>query len=558
MNNIQRLWGSVSGFGITEHHNNPQRLRLKFHNQLLLLLTIGNILSVLAGIATLNLQNILIGLLLTALNTTALYFNYKGYSEQVLKIAIGFSMVLMVFNAFFWQDAYYFFVFLYPFSIVIFFLLRAFTFKWVLSLLFLGAIATTIYFTYQHFPNQDGQLNQDFVLIIISIITTLILLTLYQVETKLYENSLEEKQLSLSQANNLAGIANLIYLKEQDKYAFSDNFFDLLQLDKNSDTDLITALATILPADKHKKLVKLYQHQISDLTVDFQSNISDNWFKLIGNTIASDTGKPQKIILSFLDITNEIHKEQQIKKLLDEVTASNDELQEQTLKLEKSNEELRQFAYISSHDLQEPLRMVGNFVQLLEEEYADKIDAEGKTYIKYAVDGVTRMSALIDDLLEYSKVGKSIESTVKVDLEELIQEKIFDLNAILSEKNGQVIFNNLPSFIYAYPRQLSILFHNLIHNGLKFNTSTTPTITISCEERSDDYLFKVKDNGIGIATKNHQQIFEIFKRLHRKEQYKGTGMGLAIVNRIVEKHNGKIWLDSELGKGTTFYFTIAK
>ncbi len=232
-------------------------------------------------------------------------------------------------------------------------------------------------------------------------------------------------------------------------------------------------------------------------------------------------------------------------------------LEKSNLELTRSNEDLEQFAYVASHDLQEPLRMVGNFVQLLEEEYNDKLDDEGKEYIGYAVNGVTRMSVLIEELLQYSRLGKKNHSYEKVDLDKIVNEKLTDLSMIIDQKNAIINKPVLPSII-CVPGQIGIIFYNLINNALKFNESIQPKIDIDFKEEKKYWNFSISDNGIGIAPEYQKQIFELFKRLHRKEEYSGTGIGLSICKKIINYHKGEIGLDSTVGKGTTFHFTISK
>ncbi len=262
-----------------------------------------------------------------------------------------------------------------------------------------------------------------------------------------------------------------------------------------------------------------------------------------------------KLIEAIGDKRNQLKvQNDQLEAMVKERTRS---LEQSNAQLKSSNEDLEQFAYVASHDLQEPLRMVGNFVQLLEEEYKEKLDEDGKTYINYAVDGVSRMSLLIEELLQYSRVGKKEEQVSLVDLNELIEQKKSDLGLLINRKNVVVKTATLPS-INCIRGQIGILFFNLINNGIKFNKSFKPIIEIGCREEDTHWVFSVKDNGIGIPGAYQKQIFELFKRLHRKEEYSGTGIGLAVCKKIVEQHKGKIWLESEEGEGTTFFFSIFK
>ena len=222
----------------------------------------------------------------------------------------------------------------------------------------------------------------------------------------------------------------------------------------------------------------------------------------------------------------------------------------------RSNKELEQFAYVASHDLQEPLRMISSFTQLLSQRYKDKLDQDAQEFIQFAVDGAVRMQLLINDLLDYSRIGTRGKKFSPVDMQDVIGHVINNLNVIIQEKNALVTNDELP-VVVADSRQMIQLLQNLIGNALKF-CNTSPRIHISAREEKDHYLFSVKDNGIGIETQYFDKIFQIFQRLHPRDEYGGTGIGLAICKRIVERHGGKIWVESKPGKGSVFYFTIIK
>lgn len=313
-----------------------------------------------------------------------------------------------------------------------------------------------------------------------------------------------------------------------------------------------------------EKVIELYKHP---------EYISIDLLELKDGRMLERYSQPQQLggniigrVWSFRDVTEDLKSKQQIKGLLQEVRVQKEQLELQTLQLrqsndelQRSNKELEQFAYVASHDLQEPLRMVGNFVGLLEEEYENELGEDGKLYIKFAVGGVTRMSKLIDNLLNYSRVGRREILIKNVNIKEVIQHKILDLRERIKEKNAVVLVDNdLPSLITCEQEQIGIVLYNLIGNALKFNINEKPKILIGGEEKEDHFQFFVMDNGIGIDEKYQERIFEVFKRLHRKEEFEGTGIGLSLCKRIIIRHGGNIWFESELGKGTTFYFTISK
>ena len=226
--------------------------------------------------------------------------------------------------------------------------------------------------------------------------------------------------------------------------------------------------------------------------------------------------------------------------------------------LAESNTELERFAYIASHDMQEPLRMVKNFSQLIAEEYTDKLNDEGKEYIDFVTTGAERMQAMVDDLLEYARIGRNNTQRVSVNAAEEMKHVIENLSLIIKECKADVTYDDLPTF-KGNPVQFMRLMQNLIGNGLKYQTQDNiPKIHISVQDKGDNWCFSVQDNGIGIEEEFITQVFEPFKRLHSWDEYRGTGIGLALCRKIVENHNGKIWVTSSPGEGSIFYFTLEK
>jgi light-regulated signal transduction histidine kinase (bacteriophytochrome) len=232
-----------------------------------------------------------------------------------------------------------------------------------------------------------------------------------------------------------------------------------------------------------------------------------------------------------------------------------EKLKETMSELERSNTELDLFAYVASHDLQEPLRMVASYTQLLAKRYKGKLDADADEFIDYAVDGASRMQKMINALLAYSRVGTRGESFVPTDCQIILKQALDNLQMAIEESGAEVTYNSLPT-ITADASQLLQLFQNLLANAIKFRSDQPPRIHIGAKRKEDAWLFSVQDNGIGIAEEFFDRIFIIFQRLHRKSKYRGTGIGLSICRKIVARHGGHIWVESELGKGATFYFTI--
>ena len=232
-------------------------------------------------------------------------------------------------------------------------------------------------------------------------------------------------------------------------------------------------------------------------------------------------------------------------------------LSEQAEELKRSNEELQQFAYVASHDLQEPLRMVASYVQLLSRRYKGKMDSDADEFIDFAVDGATRMQGLINALLSYSRLGSRAKELAPTNLGSVFNDVMKNLKVVL-EDSGAVITNDELPTVMGDNVQLSRLFQNLISNSIKFRGEDIPRIHLSVQQKDEQWVFAVSDNGIGIDPEYFERIFVIFQRLHGKEEYPGTGIGLAVCRKIVERHGGRIWVESERGKGSKFCFTIPK
>lgn len=232
-----------------------------------------------------------------------------------------------------------------------------------------------------------------------------------------------------------------------------------------------------------------------------------------------------------------------------------DALKLRTDNLARSNAELERFAYVASHDLQEPLRMVASFTQLLARRYAGKLDAKADEYIGYAVDGAKRMQQLIADLLALSRVGTRGGEFRDAPLEDVISDVLLNLGPAIQDSGAAVTHNPLPTVV-ADRGQMAQLLQNLIGNAVKFRDAQPPRVHISAVEAEAGWTISMSDNGIGIAPEHAERVFQIFQRLHTRDQYPGTGIGLAVCRKIAERHGGKIWLDSTPGAGTTFHFTL--
>lgn len=260
-----------------------------------------------------------------------------------------------------------------------------------------------------------------------------------------------------------------------------------------------------------------------------------------GRVVRNTEGHSSRMVGCISDITERKRHEQELRAMAEE--------------LRRSNRDLQQFAYVASHDLQEPLRMVASFVQLLERRVKDQIPEEAREWINFAVDGVKRMQGLINDLLQYSRVGTRGKEFEQVDLNAVLEYVTTNLQAAIEEHKAQVTHDELPT-VLGDKVQLGQLFQNLVGNAIKFHGEKPPEVHVSAEQRDGKWLFAVRDNGIGIDPEYADRIFVIFQRLHTREEYAGTGIGLAICKKIVERHGGEIRVESDPGKGATFRFTL--
>ncbi len=269
-----------------------------------------------------------------------------------------------------------------------------------------------------------------------------------------------------------------------------------------------------------------------------------------GYIIRNEEGKAIRLVGATRDISERKESEALMLEL-------NNRLKQRAEELAASNIELERFAYIASHDMQEPLRMITSFLQLFKKKYEDQIDETAEQYIHFAMDGAERMKKLIMDLLEYSRVGSNKDDISEIDANGLLKEVANVFAGRVEEIHASILIDDLP-VIQANRTQLFQLFQNLVGNALKYNTASSPQIRIEGKEEANQFVFSVRDNGIGIKPIFFEKIFVLFQRLHHKNEYSGTGIGLAICKKIVERHGGKIWVESELGKGSCFYFTISK
>jgi PAS domain S-box-containing protein len=268
--------------------------------------------------------------------------------------------------------------------------------------------------------------------------------------------------------------------------------------------------------------------------VDIEANIS---------TIEDASGQAAEFLIVARDVTERKQMESQLDNSLAD--------------LQRSNAELEQFAYVTSHDLQEPLRMITSYIQIIEEDYKGKLDADADQFIAFVVEGAKRMHTLVNDLLAYSRVGTRGEPFMPTILGRVLSAATANLEVAIEESHAEVTHDELPT-VLGDESQLIQLFQNLVGNAIKFRSDATPMIHVGVETTNSDWLFSVRDNGIGIDMQYAERIFAVFQRLHAREEYPGTGIGLAVVKKIVERHKGRIWVESEPAKGSTFYFTFPR
>ncbi len=260
---------------------------------------------------------------------------------------------------------------------------------------------------------------------------------------------------------------------------------------------------------------------------------------------------------SFVQAVNEAYEQADADRLLLErsMELASRELIERNRALVQSNKELQVFAYVASHDLQEPLRMVAGYVQLLARRYKDKLDPDAMDFIGFAVDGVSRMQRLINDLLAYSRVETRQKPFESADLNLVLDHALQNIKVSIEESQAVITHDPLPTLVVDGP-QLGQVFQNLLSNAIKFRAQAPPKIHVSASRVDDQWTFSVIDNGIGIDPQYAERIFVIFQRLHTAAEYPGTGIGLAVCKKIVERHKGRIWVKSAPGEGATFSFTI--
>lgn len=366
-------------------------------------------------------------------------------------------------------------------------------------------------------------------------------------EREQVEAMLRNRERQLAKAQTIAHVGSWEWDIASNRMAWSEELYRIYGLQSDGGTlHYDVFLQRVHPKDRdrvHASLTEALQnHQpfhfehriiLPDGTIRFQQATGEAEF--------DPAGQPIRLVGTGQDIT--------------ELKQIEEALTRQTAELQRSNAELEQFAYVASHDLQEPLRMVASYVQLLAQRYQGQLDTKADQYIAYAVDGATRMQALINDLLAFSRVNLQEQELVLIQSEQSLAHAQANLSATIAEQHASVTHDPLPS-VRGNAGLLTQLFQNLIGNAIKFHGADPPRVHISVARHATEWVFSVEDNGIGIDPKHFARIFLIFQRLHTRTKYVGTGIGLALCKKIVEYQHGRIWVESELGHGTRFFFTL--
>ena len=362
------------------------------------------------------------------------------------------------------------------------------------------------------------------------------------------EAALKKSERSLDEAQHISHIGSWEWNIKTSDITWSKELYSIYGVDPNNFIPTLHSFADYLHPDDQEYVDKITEQIITEgksVNFDFRI-ILDNGSIRILNTLAEiskfdKNGNPLRVVGTNQDITE--RKEIELK------------LNENIEKLAQSNKELEQFAYITSHDLREPLRMITSFLQLLERRYKDQLDQNANEFIGFAVNGAKRLDAMTNDLLKYSKITNEKRDIIPVNFEHVLEHTLTNLKVQIEENNAIITHDPLPTINGNEELKIQ-LFQNIIGNAIKYRSQKTPKIHISAIKEKNQYIFSIKDNGIGMSPKHLEKIFTIFQRLHTQEEYEGTGIGLAIAQKIVHQQGGQIWAESEPRKGTTFYFTI--
>ena len=368
----------------------------------------------------------------------------------------------------------------------------------------------------------------------------LLMLRKFKVEAQLAENELKYRLL----AENSADI--ICTHKVTGEFEFVSPSMTLLTGYSAADLQGKTPTNFIYPEDRKQYVLKMRSNDASKLNEAFHYRFKTKmgryiWLETVVKEMEATKGK-------YLSQTRSFQRHKQYL----------EQIERNTTELQSSYKDLEMFAYISSHDMQEPLRMISNYMQLLKRKYKEQLDQDAMDYIEFAVKGASNLQALIKDLLSYSTINKKEITKSPIDMDTLLDDILSSLQILTQERNAKVYINEPILPIMGDKNALTQLVQNLIQNGIKYNTSEAPVIRVFCTEDAKNVTYCIQDNGIGIDKQYSQQIFEPFQRLHNKHNFQGTGLGLSICRKIIDRLGGKIWVESEIGIGSSFFFSIPK
>lgn len=366
-------------------------------------------------------------------------------------------------------------------------------------------------------------------------------------ERKKLEALAKKREDQLKEAQRLARLGSWLWDVKADTLTWSDELYDIFGIDKQLPPPNYESLSKHYTPETwalHNKVVNKALESGEPYQEEFEfirPEGSHGWLIARGEAIRDESGKIIQLYGTAQDITERKNAEIKLAHLLED--------------LKRSNADLEQFAHMTAHDLQEPLRMVACYVQMLEKRYKGRLDPDADEFIGYAVEGAQRMSKMLNDLLTYSSFDKSVKPLTKTDCGSVLDRVLSELAVNVRESGAKITHDPMP-YVLADETQLTHVFRNLIENAIKFRSVAFPNIHIGAKQSGSEWIFSVSDNGIGIEPEYFERIFMISHRLHAPGKYPGTGVGLAICKKIVERHGGRIWVESRPGEGSTFYFTI--
>lgn len=363
-------------------------------------------------------------------------------------------------------------------------------------------------------------------------------------ERQLAEEALRRNREDLNRAQAVAHVGSWRLNVQKNDLTWSDENHRIFGIPPGTPMTYETFFGTLHPEDR-EYVDQGWRAALKGEPYDIDHRIMvDDKVKWVRERVALEFDSEGHLLGGFgttQDITERRRAEEELKRTLED--------------LERSNRELEEFAYISSHDLQEPLRQVANFSEMLATEYQERLDERALRYFGYITTGARRMQVLVNDLLSYSRVGQAEIPKVPASLEDILKATLNDLETLIRESGADISFDPLPT-LKVHPNQMALLLQNLLVNSIKFHNEKSPRIHLSARQQGGEWEISIRDNGIGFDPQYAESIFKVFKRMHSQEKYPGTGIGLAICKKIVERHSGRIWAESQLDRGATFYFTI--